>query len=115
MRKREKKRLLQIFGEEPEKRRKVSGRKGKSSVLGCSVILCDKLKCQIVSGGQKTRVFCFDRIEVVPIQLKISKFLYLGKERASLVRKLHKRLLLCHQSEADTSANFIVLILKINI
>jgi hypothetical protein len=41
----EKKRLLQIFDEEQEKKRRESGREGKSNILGCRVILYDKLKC----------------------------------------------------------------------
>jgi hypothetical protein len=43
-----------------EERKRVSGGKGKSNVLGCRVILCDKLRYQSVNGGQKTRVFCLD-------------------------------------------------------
>jgi hypothetical protein len=40
-----------LFREEPENRRRESVREGKSSVLSCRVILCDKLRCHIMSGG----------------------------------------------------------------
>jgi hypothetical protein len=40
-----------FFHEEPKKRRKESVREGKSSILSCRVILCGKLRCQLVSGG----------------------------------------------------------------
>jgi hypothetical protein len=63
-------RLLQIFfvknQKREEERRRESVREGKSGVLSCMVILCDKLRCHIMSGGLKTRGFCHDRIEVIP-------------------------------------------------
>ena len=58
-----------FFHEESEKRRRESRKEGKSGVLSCRVILCDKLRCQLVSDGQKTLVFCHDRIEVIPLRI----------------------------------------------
>jgi hypothetical protein len=38
-------------------------------IIWCFVLilsLCAKLRCHLVSDGQKIRVFCLDRIEVIP-------------------------------------------------
>jgi hypothetical protein len=38
-------------------------------IIWCFVLilsLCAKLRCHLVSDGQKRRVFCLDRIEVIP-------------------------------------------------
>jgi hypothetical protein len=63
-------RLLQIFFVKNQKReegrRRESVREGKSGVLSCRVILCDKLRCHIMNDGQKTKNFWHGRIEVIP-------------------------------------------------
>jgi hypothetical protein len=66
-------RLLRIFfvknQKREEERRRENVREGKSGVLSCRVILCDKLRCHIMSGGQKTRGFFWHWVFGASLQL----------------------------------------------